>query len=318
MLSSNAVRLLAVAVSEQPVSAGNKFSNLRLVGIFGIQDAMRHNAAQGVNQVISAGIQVVMITGDSIETAKAVAREAGLIKSPHEIALTSEQLLSMSDSDICMILPRLRVVARAMPADKTRLVSIAQKKGLVVGMTGDGINDAPALKKADVGFAMGSGTEVAKEAGDIVILDNNLLSIANAVLYGRTIFKSIRKFIIFQLTVNLCAVLISVVGPFIGVEMPVTVLQMLWINLVIDTLAGLAYGGEPPLGYYMKEAPKKRDEPIINKYMWSQIFLTGLYTSLLCLLFLKLPMFRSMFRPATGNGFFLTAFFYIVFIRRDI
>lgn len=147
------------------------------------------------------------------------------------------------------------------------------------------------------------------EAGDIVILDNNLISIAKAILYGKTIFKSIRKFIIFQLTVNLCAVSISVIGPFIGIEMPVTVLQMLWINLVMDTLAGLAYGAEPPLKYYMTERPKRRDERIINKYMWSQILFTGAYTCVLCLMFLKLHVFQKMFRPSPSNEYFLTAFF---------
>jgi magnesium-transporting ATPase (P-type) len=215
----------------------------------------------------------------------------------------------MSDAEVSDVLPRLRIVARAMPSDKSRLIGIAQKKGLVVGMTGDGINDAPALKKADVGFAMGSGTEIAKEAGVIVILDNDLISIAKAILYGRTIFKSIRKFIIFQLAVNLSAVSISIIGPFIGVSMPVTVIQMLWINLVIDTLAGLAFGGEPPLMYYMKEAPKRRDEVIINRYMWSNVLVTGVYVSILGLVFLKLPFMRGIFRPSPDNEYFLTGFF---------
>lgn len=308
-LSKEAMRLLAVAVSETPVTSTGNFKDLKLLGIFGIQDSVRPTAAIGVSYVLSAGIQVVMITGDSLETATAVARNTGLIVSPDDLALTSDQLHRMSDREVGVFLPRLRVVARAMPSDKTRLIEIAQKKGLVVGMTGDGINDAPALKKADVGFAMGSGTEIAKEAGDIVILDNDLISIAKAILYGRTIFKSIRKFIIFQLTVNVCAVSISIIGPFIGVGLPVTVIQMLWINLVIDTLAGLAFGGEPPLMYYMKELPKKRDEVIINRYMWSQILITGMYTSVLGLFFLKVPFIQNLFRPSPTNEYFLTGFF---------
>jgi calcium-translocating P-type ATPase len=213
----------------------------------------------------------------------------------------------MTDDQLKKALPNLRVIARALPSDKGRLVRLSQEMGLVAGMTGDGVNDAPALKKSDVGFVMGDGTEIAKEAGDIVILDNNFASIVKAVLYGRTIFKSIRKFLIFQLTINLCAVGVSVIGPFIGVPVPVTVIQMLWINMIMDTLAGLAYAGETPLSEYMREAPKKRNEPIINRYMFSQILATGIYTTLLSLAFFKLSFFADAFR--NDERYLLTAFF---------
>lgn len=245
-------------------------------------------------------MQVVMITGDNKETASAIAREAGLLDAAdgEDAVLTGGELAGLSDFQVRKRLPALRVIARALPTDKSRLVRIAQEMGLVAGMTGDGINDAPALKRADVGFAMGSGTEVAKEAGDIVILDDNIASIARAILYGRTIFKSIRKFIIFQLTMNLCAVGVSIIGPFIGIDTPVTVIQMLWINIIMDTLAGLAFAGEPPLEEYMAEPPKKRDEPVLNRYMLSQIVCMGLFTIGLCVVFLKAPIFKTWFRYA--------------------
>ena len=214
-----------------------------------------------------------------------------------------------SDEELKKIIPNLKIVARSLPQDKSRLVRIAQESGLVVGMTGDGVNDAPALKKADVGFSMGSGTEVAKEASDIVILDDNLLSIAKAILYGRTIYKSIRKFIIFQLTVNLCAVGLSIIGPFIGIDTPVTVIQMLWVNMVMDTLAGIAFSYEPPLIEYMEEYPKKRDESIINKYMLHQIIFTGLYSFIICIFFLKSNFISNLFRIDNNNLYLMTAFF---------
>ena len=156
---------------------------------------------------------------------------------------------------------------------------------------------------------MGSGSEVAKEASDIVILDNNLLSIGKAILYGRTIFKSIRKFIIFQLTMNLCALTLSILGPFLGINTPVTVMQMLWINMIMDTLAALAFSFEPPLKEYMKEKPIKKGESILNKYMYSSILITGIYTSLLLILFLKLPFIKELFRYDLEDKYLLTAFF---------
>lgn len=311
-MTRDAMRVLALAVSETPVDESGQFSRLILIGLVGIRDEIRPEARAAIRQVQGAGVQVVMITGDNRETAAAIAREAGLIPADgksDDAILTSGELAGMSDEQVKKRLPRLRVVARALPTDKSRLVRIAQEMELVVGMTGDGINDAPALKKADVGFAMGSGTEVAKEAGDIVILNDNFASIARAILYGRTIFKSIRKFIIFQLTMNLCAVGISIIGPFIGIDTPVTVIQMLWINIIMDTLAGLAFAGEPPLEEYMREPPKRRDEPVLNRYMIHQILCMGIFTIALCVLFLKLPIIRPLFRYANDYIYLMTAFF---------
>jgi len=299
------IRVLVLATSEEYIVT--KMNRLTLVGIVLIKDDIRKEAIDGIKLFDRAHIQTVMITGDNKDTAISIAKECGIVKSDNDIVMTGEELKYKSDEEIGRVLDRLKVVARSLPSDKSRLVKIAQSKGLVVGMTGDGVNDAPALKKADVGFAMGSGTEVAKEASDIIILDDNLLSISKAILYGRTIFKSIRKFVVVQLTINLCAISLSIICPFIGINTPVTVIQMLWINMVMDTLAGLAFAFEPPLVEYMDEYPKKRNESILNNYMISEIFITGIYSSILCLLFLKLPAFNNLFK--LDQGHLMTAFF---------
>ncbi|WP_249299014.1 calcium-translocating P-type ATPase, PMCA-type [Feifania hominis] len=309
-LTRDAVRVLVLAVSESPVTEQGDFDDLILIGLVGIRDEIRPEARRAVQQVQGAGVQVVMITGDNRDTAAAIAREAGLLTgSRRERILDSAELRRLSDGELARLLPDIRVVARALPTDKSRLVRIAQEQGLVVGMTGDGINDAPALKKADVGFAMGSGTEVAKEAGDIIILDNNFASIGKAILYGRTIFKSIQKFIVFQLTMNLCAVGVSIIGPFIGIDAPVTVIQMLWINIIMDTLAGLAFAGEAPLAEYMQEPPKNRLDPVMTGPMFGQVFCMGCFTVALCIFFLKTDWIRPLFRFDENPIYFMTAFF---------
>lgn len=299
-LSNKGIRIIMLGIKEK--------DEIILQGFALIRDEPRENVKEALKLVDKAGIRTIMITGDNKETASAISKELNMLKEG-EYILTSDELNSMTDEQVIKILPHLRVVARSLPSDKSRLVKLSQKMGYVTGMTGDGINDAPALKKADVGFAMGSGTEVAKEASDIVILDNNFLSIAKAILFGRTIFKSIRKFIIFQLTVNLCALAISIIGPFINIESPITVVQMLWINMVMDTLAGLAFSYEPPLEEYMEEEPKSKNEKILNKYMINEIIITGLYSSILLILFLKLPIFKQMFRMDPENKYFMTGFF---------
>ena len=279
---------------------------LLLLGLALIRDSLRPEAAAAVRRIQNAGVQVVMVTGDSPDTAKAIAQKAGLLRGGGQL-LTSADLAKMTDRQVQELLPQLRVVARALPTDKSRLVRLAQQAGFVVGMTGDGINDAPALKLADVGFAMGSGTRVAKDAGDILILDDNIASIGRAILYGRTVFRSIQRFIVFQLTMNLAAVGISILGPFLGVETPVTVIQMLWINIIMDTLAGLAYAGEPPMDRYLEEPPKPRKAPVLTRSMAMHIGGLSLYMTALCAAFLKLPIFRVHF--GGEEGAFLTAFF---------
>ena len=295
------IRVLMLGVDEG--------KGLSFISLLFIKDELREEVREGIELVRKAGIKTVMITGDNKITAMSIARDAGIINSDRDVVLTSSELNRMSDDKVKEIIPRLSVVARALPTDKSRLVRLSQELGLVVGMTGDGVNDAPALKKCDVGFSMGSGTEVAKEASDIVLLDNNFNSIVKAILYGRTIFKSIRKFIIFQLTVNFCAVFLSIVGPFIGVANPVTVIQMLWVNMVMDTLAGIAFSYEAPLLEYMEEPPKKRDEKILNSYMIHEIVFTSIYSFLLCIFFLKSPFIHSFFRNGKNDIYFMSAFF---------
>ncbi len=299
-------RVIICAV--EPPNHG-KSCGLTLVCGIVLADKIRNEANQSVSSLKRAGIQVVMITGDNKETAASIAKKCGILSNSQSICLTSDELSKISDGDLKNLLPHLAVIARALPKDKSRLVRIAQSCGLVCGMTGDGINDAPALKCSDIGFSMGNGTQVAKEAGDIVILDNNLASIVRAVLYGRNIFKSIRKFIVLQLTMNLCAVGVSMICPFMGIDAPVTLVQMLWINIIMDTLGGLAFAGEPPLDSYMQEPPKRRDEPILNSYMVNQIIWLGAFTVCLSLSFLTNPYFTSHFRNAEDNIYLLTAFF---------
>ncbi len=287
----------------------NSFGDLTFVCAVLLQDRIRSEAKRSVRELQGAGVRVVMITGDNRETAGSIARQCGILQRTTDLILTGEELAELSDEELKKVLPRLSVVARALPTDKSRLVRVAQEMQRVVGMTGDGINDAPALKRADIGFAMGTGTRVAQDAGDIIILDNNLSSIARAVLYGRNIFKSIRKFITLQLTMNFCAVGVSMIGPFVGIPAPVTVVQMLWINIIMDTLGGLAFAGEAPLPSCMRERPKRRDEPILNGYMINQIVLLGGFTIGLYLTFLLSPTFTALFRTTPNRLCHLTAFF---------
>lgn len=276
------------------------------LGYILIRDEIREEAPNVLAAIKKAGIHTIMITGDDVLTSKSIATELGMLEKGSTV-LSHDDLEKLSDEEIALNYKRISVIARALPKDKSRVAGILENQGLVVGMTGDGVNDAPALKRANVGFAMGSGSEVAKEASDIVILDDNIASIASSILYGRTIFKSIRKFIIFQLTMNLIALFLSIIGPFIGVTSPVTIMQMLWINMIMDTLAGLAYSYESPLPSYLEEKPIKKDEAILNRYMYSSIIIIGLYASILLVLFLKLPIFKLFIR--SDEKYYLTAFF---------
>lgn len=302
--NNEGLRSIALSISKSIYPTDSIRRNI-LVGIIFLKDDIRSEAKDGVSLIKSAGVNIVMVTGDSEKTATSIAKEVGIISSDKDIVISSGELNKLTDNELKKIIPDLKIVFRSLPEDKKRLVMLSKELGLVTGMTGDGVNDSIALKKADVSFAMGSGTEVSKEASDIVIIDDNILSISKAILYGRTTFKNIRKFIIFQLTVNISAILLALIGPFIGVPSPITVLQMLWINMVMDTLAGLAFSYEVPRIEYMKELPKKKNENIINKYMFNEIILSSMYTLIISLLFLKLPFIKYII----SDDHLMTAFF---------
>ncbi|MBQ8187324.1 MAG: calcium-translocating P-type ATPase, PMCA-type [Clostridia bacterium] len=299
-------------------------SGLIFTALYVIRDEIRPEAAPAVRECHQAGIQVVMLTGDNAETAAGIAVECGILPEKHAVYSPKDSISALiqrktplvmdggvmrsaSDDELTELLPLIRVISRVTPADKSRLIRIAKAASHITGMTGDGINDAPALKAADVGFAMGSGTDVAREAGDIVITDDNFASITQAVLFGRTIFSSIRKFITFQLTMNLAAVGVSVLGTMFGIEHPVTVIQMLWVNIIMDTLGSLAFAGEPALPDCMKQPPVKRDAPILTGSMACRILLTGGYAVVMAMFFLLSERVRHFF--GGGERYHLTLFF---------
>lgn len=294
-LAHRAMRVLAFGYSNSPMTHDQINDDVVLIGLVGIRDDVRAETKEAMENVRTAGIQVVMITGDRKETAVAIAKEAGLLTGEDDIALTSAELNAMSDDEIKKIIKRIKVISRALPIDKSRMVRICQELNMVVGMTGDGVNDSPALKRADVGFAMGSGTDVAKEAGKLVILDDNFLSIKNAIWYGRTLYINILKFCKMQLVINVAAVLVSAICPFIGIEAPLKVTHLLWINLCMDSLASIMFASEPALEKYMHAKPRRRDESIISRPMAAQIGIMGGWLTLISILWFKLPVFQTFF-----------------------
>lgn len=310
-MANKAMRVIAIGYSEKPMIADTINDDLVIVAVVGIRDEVRPEAIEAIKDVQMAGIQVVMITGDRKETAMAIAKDAGLLDNGDEaLAFTSAELADMTDDEIKAVMSRIRVIARAIPTDKSRMVKICQDMGLVTGMVGDGVNDSAALRRADVGFGMDSGTAVAKAASDIVLMDNSFTSIRNAVLYGRTIYKNILKFCKFQLSINVGAVLASAVLPFLGIEEALNVMQLLFVNLCMDTLASLALGQEPALHSYMLEPPKKRDESIVNKKMFIQFTSIGLFMTALAVIFFKTEFVHQFF----ANDTQLKTAFFIMFM----
>ena len=306
-LADRSMRVLAFGYSESKLTENSINDDVVLTGFVGIRDDVRPDAKQAIEKIQKAGIQLVMITGDRLETARAIAKDAGLITSDSDVVLTSAELNEMSDDEVKKIIPNLKVIARALPTDKSRMVRLSQELNLVTGMTGDGVNDSPALKLADVGFAMGSGTDVAKEASKIVILDDSLMSIADAIWYGRTIYHNILKFCNFQLVINVCAVVISAISPFFGVEEPLKVTHLLFVNLVMDSLGALMLGNEPALEKYMLEKPRRRDESIISKKMAGRILTEAAWLVVLSFVYLKAPFIKGLFETEDQHlaGYFV-------------
>ena len=310
-LAAKAMRVLAFGYSEKDLTENTINDDVVIIGLVGIRDDVRPEAKEAIQEVLDAGIQVVMITGDRLETAVAIAKDAGLLKDDSDKAISSAQLNEMSDEEVKALIPHIRVIARALPTDKSRMVRLCQEMNLVVGMTGDGVNDSPALKRADVGFAMGSGTEAAKEAGKIVILDDNFKSIKDAIWYGRTIYHNILKFCKFQLVINVAAVVVSAVAPFFGIEEPLKVTHLLFVNLVMDGLGAIMLGNEPALEKYMDEKPRRRDESIVSRKMMTQILVMGAWLTAISFVFLKVPFFEQFFDGSKEKQ--LTAYF-VLFI----
>jgi Ca2+-transporting ATPase len=285
--ASQAMRTLAFAMRVLPTGTSRDpavllrdrealESDLTLMGFVAIRDPLRADVPDAIAQCRAAGIKVQMITGDTIETARAIGRDIGLLTHEQDLALTSEQFNALSDDEVKERMARLRILARAQPLDKLRMVRLHQALGEVVAVTGDGTNDAPALKQADVGLAMGkAGTEVAKEASKIVLLDDSFATIVRAVFWGRSLYENIQRFLQFQLTINMSALGISLLAPLFGLKPPFTVLQFLWINVIMDTLAAIALCSEPPNPGLLKLPPKQRDEAILTRTMLGTMLVTA-------------------------------------------
>lgn len=262
-----------VAIADGKVAA----EHLHFIGIAAIADPVRADVPAAVKECIDAGISIKIVTGDTPATAREIGRQIGLwtdADTDNNI-ITGPEFAALTDEEVMNRVLDLKIIARARPMDKKRLVESLQKKGQVVAVTGDGTNDAPALKAAQVGLSMGDGTSVAKEASDITIVDNSFASIGKAVMWGRSLYQNIQRFLLFQLTVNVTACLIVLIGAFMGTESPLTVTQMLWINLIMDTFAAMALASLPPSERVMADKPRNREAFILDRPMLSEIFGVG-------------------------------------------
>ncbi|MBR5729820.1 MAG: calcium-translocating P-type ATPase, PMCA-type, partial [Prevotella sp.] len=280
---SKAFRTLAFAFAEindgDKVFADGKLNvnNLTFAGIFAISDPIRYDVPDAIKSCTSAGIEVKIVTGDTSLTAKEIGRQIGLLSDTDtdRAVMTGTDFAAATDEELLSRIHELKILSRAKPNDKERLVKLLKRSDYVVAATGDGTNDAPALKAAHVGLSMGGGTSVAKEASDITIIDNSFASIGRAVMWGRSLYQNIQRFILFQATVNVCACLVVLAGAFLGTQSPLSVTQMLWVNLIMDTFAAVALASLPPTAQVMNDKPRPRQAFIISRPMWASILITG-------------------------------------------
>ena len=294
--------------------AGHLSPHIRLtfLGVTAIADPVRKEVPEAVAECLNAGIKVKIVTGDTPATAREIARQISLWK-PEDgdrNIITGTEFANLSDKELLERIPDLKVIARARPMDKERLVKLLQSQDEVVAVTGDGTNDAPALNAAQVGLSMGDGTSVAKEASDITIIDNSFGSITKAVLWGRSLYRNIQKFILFQMTINVAACLIVLLGAFLGTESPLTVTQMLWVNLIMDTFAALALASLPPDERVMRDKPRHLNDNIVTRAMGKGILGTGI--AFVLLLFGLLQYFKHVDVTSIAQfdlGLFLASFF---------
>ncbi len=282
---NKAMRTLGLAYAE--VKEGKKViengklnvNGLTFVGVFAISDPIRKEVPAAIKECLNAGVQVKIVTGDTSSTAKEIGRQIGLWneQDTDKNILTGSEFAALSDEELKDRIVDIKILSRARPNDKERLVKLLKQRGQVVAATGDGTNDAPALNAADVGLSMGDGTAVAKEASDMTILDDSFSTIANAVMWGRSLYKNIQRFLLFQLTVNVTACFLVLVGAFMGTESPLTVTQMLWINLIMDTFAAIALASLPPSRRVMENKPRDRNASILSKPMRIEILGVGFF-----------------------------------------
>jgi Ca2+-transporting ATPase len=282
VLALRAMRTLGFAHKEV-VNDNEEERDLIWDGFVGIRDPLRDNIQKSVDTCRHAGIRVRMVTGDNAETARAIAQDSGILK--EGTMITGPAFRALPQEEQVQVSREVEVMARAEPMDKLLLVKALQKTGAVVAVTGDGTNDAPALKHGDVGLAMGiAGTEVAREASDIILLDDSFASITSAVLWGRSLYENIQRFILFQLTINFCACILVFIAPLLGFAEPFTIIQILWINIIMDTLAAFALCSEAPHDGLMKHKPVPQDATIVTPFMWLSIIVTGTFLILTGLL----------------------------------